>query len=93
MRRRAGSVIVADAGDRPGVVLVVSLALAGAAARTAIAGPPRLLQDGSLGKRELDHRWKGDAAAGGVKYSDLPPSVVARLRSYITANHLAVPPQ
>ena len=54
---------------------------------------PRLLQDGSLGKRELDHRWKGDAAAGGVKYSDLPPSVAARLRSYITANHLAVPPQ
>jgi exonuclease III len=54
---------------------------------------PRLLQDGSLGKRELDHRWKGDTAAGGVKYSDLPPSVAAQVRSYITANHLAVPPQ
>jgi exonuclease III len=54
---------------------------------------PRLLQDGSLGKRELDHQWKGSVADGGVKYSDLPPSVAARLRSYITANHLAVPPQ
>ena len=32
--------IVADAGGRPGVVLVVSVALAGAAARTAVAGPP-----------------------------------------------------
>ena len=54
---------------------------------------PRLLQDGSLGKRELDHRWNGDAPAGGVKYSDLPPPVAARLRSYITSNDLTVPPQ
>ena len=38
VRPRPG--IVADAGDRPGVVLVVSVALAGAGARTAIAGPP-----------------------------------------------------
>jgi exonuclease III len=44
---------------------------------------PRLLQDGSLGKRELDHRWKADAAGGEVKYSNLPPSVAARLRSYM----------
>jgi exonuclease III len=54
---------------------------------------PRLLQDGSLGKRELDHQWKRTVAAGGVMYSDLPPSVAARLRSYITANYLMVPPQ
>lgn len=40
---------------------------------------PRMLQDGSLGKRELDHRWKGNAAGGGVKYNDLPPSVAARV--------------
>ena len=53
----------------------------------------RLLQDGSLGKRELDHKWKGTVAAGGVKYSDLPPSVAARLRSYLTANDLPAPPQ
>ena len=38
MRSHAGG--VADAGDRPGVVLVVSVALAGAGARTVIAGPP-----------------------------------------------------
>ena len=38
MRPRPGS--VADARDRPGVVLVVSVALAGAGARTGIAGPP-----------------------------------------------------
>ena len=38
MRPRAG--IVADAGDRPDLLLVVSVALAGAGARTGIAGPP-----------------------------------------------------
>ena len=32
--------VVADARDRPGVVLVVSVALAGAGARTGAAGPP-----------------------------------------------------
>lgn len=54
---------------------------------------PRLSQDGSLGKRLLDHRWKRPIAAGGVTYSELPPSVSARLRSYITANDLAGPRQ
>ena len=38
MRPRPGS--VADARDRPDLLLVVSVALAGAGARTAIAGPP-----------------------------------------------------
>ena len=38
IRPRAG--VVTDAGDRPGVLLVVSVALARAAARTALAGPP-----------------------------------------------------
>ena len=42
---------------------------------------PRVLQDGSLGKRALDHRWKEDAT-GPVTYADLPPFVVGRLRSY-----------
>ena len=50
------------------------------------------MQDGSLGKRELDHCWKQDAATGGIKYGDLLPSVAARLRSYITGNHPAVQP-
>ncbi len=52
-----------------------------------------LLKDGSLGKRELDHRWKKPVAAGGVKYSELPPSVAAQLKSYIIGNGLAAPPQ
>ncbi|OBF91604.1 endonuclease/exonuclease/phosphatase [Mycobacterium sp. 852002-51163_SCH5372311] len=46
---------------------------------------PRLLQDGSLGKRLLDHRWKRPVAAGGVNHRDLPPAVAAQLRSYIAS--------
>ncbi len=46
---------------------------------------PRVLQDGSLGKRELDHVWRQHVGAGGVKYDDLPPLVAAQLRSYIAA--------
>lgn len=42
---------------------------------------PRVLRDGSLGKRELDHRWKRPYAAGGVEIGDLPPLVADRLRS------------
>lgn len=44
---------------------------------------PRVLQDGSPGKRELDHRWKRSRAAGGVVYDDLPRIVADRLRSYV----------
>ncbi len=47
---------------------------------------PRVLKDGSLGKRELDHRWKGSRATGGVDYTELPPSVAGRLRSSTTEN-------
>lgn len=47
---------------------------------------PRLLQDGALGKRELDHRWKKNAAAGGVKPADLPAPVAALLRPYLMAD-------
>lgn len=46
---------------------------------------PRVLQDGSLGKRELDHRWKPARATGGVNYAELPQSVASRLRSYSTS--------
>lgn len=42
---------------------------------------PRVLQDGSLGKRELDHRWKRARAAGGIDIADLPPLVADRLRA------------
>lgn len=44
---------------------------------------PRVLQDGSLGKRELDHRWTRTIAGGGVKYSELPFAVATQLKSYI----------
>lgn len=43
---------------------------------------PRVLQDGSLGKRELDHRWKRPRTAGGITHDDLPPLVADQLRSY-----------
>jgi hypothetical protein len=43
---------------------------------------PRLLQDGSLGKRELDHRWKSSRAAGGVNYAELPKLVAEQLIAY-----------
>lgn len=42
---------------------------------------PRVLKDGSLGKRELDHRWKG-GATGSVNLDDLPVAVAEQLRSY-----------
>lgn len=42
---------------------------------------PRVLQDGSLGKRELDHRWRRSRAAGGVSLAELPPLVAGRLQS------------
>jgi hypothetical protein len=47
---------------------------------------PRVLQDGSLGKRELDHRWKNARAAGGIDIADLPPLIADRLRSNTGAN-------
>ncbi|MBZ4536386.1 endonuclease/exonuclease/phosphatase [Mycobacterium avium subsp. hominissuis] len=47
---------------------------------------PQLLKDGSLGKRELDHKWKRPVAAGGVQYSELPPLIAARLKSWIAGN-------
>ncbi|WP_024445209.1 endonuclease/exonuclease/phosphatase family protein [Mycolicibacterium iranicum] len=47
---------------------------------------PRVLQDGSLGKRELDHRWKNAHAAGGIDIADLPPLIADRLRSDTGAN-------
>lgn len=43
---------------------------------------PRLLQDGSLGKRELDYFWKKTRATGPVKYTDLPRSVASLLLSW-----------
>lgn len=49
---------------------------------------PRVLDDGSLGKRELDHRWKETPARGPVKYSDLPVQIADRLRRYNTENGL-----
>ncbi|MCV7102667.1 endonuclease/exonuclease/phosphatase family protein [Mycobacterium palustre] len=54
---------------------------------------PFLRKDGSLGKRMLDHQWKRPIAAGGVRYSDLPPIVAARLESYRALKHFAPPPQ
>lgn len=49
---------------------------------------PRVLDDGSLGKRELDHRWKETPTRGPIKYSDLPPEIANRLRDYNAQNGL-----
>jgi exodeoxyribonuclease-3 len=54
---------------------------------------PRVLQDGSLGERDLDHRRKRTRATGPVKYSDLPSSVASRLCSYKTENGFKVLPE
>jgi exodeoxyribonuclease-3 len=51
---------------------------------------PRVLRDGSLGRRELDHVWKTPAAVGGVRFSDLPSVVAARLRSLVAADDPAI---
>ena len=54
---------------------------------------PRVLQDRSLGERELDYRWKKTRATGPVKYTDLPRSVASRLLSYNPQNGLKVLPE
>jgi hypothetical protein len=43
---------------------------------------PRLLDNGSLGERLLDHRWKTTLAAAPLKLNDLPPSVARQIREY-----------
>lgn len=42
---------------------------------------PRVLNDGSLGKRELDHVWTASRPVG-VSYGDLPAAVVELLRPH-----------
>lgn len=44
---------------------------------------PRVLRDGSLGRRELDHRWRTSRAAGGVTVTHLPSAVAEQLRSLV----------
>ena len=45
---------------------------------------PRVLKDGSLGRRELDHRWKVARALGGVDIGVLPTIVSDEIRSKLT---------
>ncbi len=54
----------------------------------------QLLQDGSLGSRQLDHLWKRRIADGGIRYSDLPVPVpvAALLRVHIDEHGLPHPP-
>lgn len=54
---------------------------------------PRVLQDGSLGKRVLDHQWKRSVADGGVAYSELPALVAKELWGYAAANSTVGPRQ
>lgn len=43
---------------------------------------PRVLDDGSFGERELDHRWKTTLAKAPLSLSELPPSVASQIRKY-----------
>ncbi len=43
---------------------------------------PRVLDDGSLGERLLDHRWKTSLAKAPVDLKDLPPSIARQIRGY-----------
>jgi hypothetical protein len=45
---------------------------------------PRVLADGSLGSRLLDHRWHDVRGSGPVRYDKLPALVANQLRSYST---------
>ncbi|OBJ86721.1 endonuclease/exonuclease/phosphatase [Mycobacterium asiaticum] len=54
---------------------------------------PRLCQDGSLGKRVLDHQWKRSVDEGCVAYSELPSLVAQELQRYIAANGTVGPRQ
>jgi hypothetical protein len=53
-----------------------------------LPGGPRVLDDGSIGERLLDHRWKTALANAPLRYDDLPPSIARQLRGYEeTGNH------
>lgn len=41
----------------------------------------RVPKDGSLGKRDLDHRWK-QSAAGPVRLAELPAPIAEKLREF-----------
>ncbi len=43
---------------------------------------PRIFDDGSVGDRDLDYRWKKTAATGPVRYPDLPAPLRRRLMDY-----------
>ena len=51
---------------------------------------PRVLEDGTLGKRILDHCWRTPRAQGGVDLADVPPTIAAAIREYAAANRLSV---
>lgn len=45
---------------------------------------PRVLMDGSLGRRELDHVWTASSPSG-LRYDDLPSAVVTLLKAHQSA--------
>ena len=51
---------------------------------------PRVLDDGTLGKRILDHCWRTPKAQGGVNLADVPSSIAAVVREYAARNRLSV---
>lgn len=51
---------------------------------------PRVLDDGTLGKRILDHCWRTPRAEGGVDLANVPPTIATAIRSYAATNRLSV---
>ena len=43
---------------------------------------PRILDDGSLGQRLLDHRWKTPPGEAPLHLKPLPPSIARQIRGY-----------
>ena len=54
---------------------------------------PQVLDDGSLGERDLDYRWKNTRTTGPVKYTDLPRPVARRLVAYNAENGFKALPE
>ena len=89
-RSRACAGVAADAGDRAGVVLVVSMALAGAGACSAVGGPPAGAGREAGDGRHLRRAGCADTALHRKPSYDLPLPYAGRAAA---VSRSAVPPR
>ena len=54
---------------------------------------PQILNDGTLGERDLDYRWKKTVTTGPVHYPDLPGLLRRRLLDYNVEMNFTVLPE